>query len=94
MTPDDNPFEAGLGFAVAMEKPGGFIGHESLSRLNKHQLTRRLVGFALEDPEPLLYHDEPIWCEGELVGQIRVPGCMATPWAARSVLAQWKSKVG
>ena len=71
VTPDDNPFEAGLGFAVAMEKPGGFIGHESLSRFDKHQLTRRLVGFALEDPEPLLYHDEPIWCEGELVGQIR-----------------------
>ncbi len=33
-------------------------------------MTRRLVQFVLEDPEPLLYHDEPIWRDGERVGRI------------------------
>ena len=70
MTSDDNPLEAGLGFAVAMEKAGGFLGREALEREKKRVLTQRLVGFVLEDPEPMLYHDEPIWRNGERVGQI------------------------
>ena len=70
VTSDDNPFEAGLGFAVAMEKPGGFLGREALGVQDQRVLTQRLVGFALEDSEPMLYHDEPIWRNGERVGQI------------------------
>jgi len=36
----------------------------------KEGLKRRLVMFALEDPQPLLYYNEPIWRNGELVGYI------------------------
>jgi glycine cleavage system T protein len=67
---EDTPLEAGLGFAVAFGKAGGFIGEEALVRQKHDGLKRRLVTFAMEDPEPLLYHNEPIWRNGEMVGYI------------------------
>ena len=66
---EDTPLEAGLGFAVRWEKPD-FIGREALVAQRGRPLTKRLVVFALDDPEPLLYHDEPIWRDGVLVGRI------------------------
>jgi 4-methylaminobutanoate oxidase (formaldehyde-forming) len=66
---EDTPFEAGLGFAVRLGKRG-FIGREALAGRGEDPLTRRLVVFLLDDPEPLLYHAEPIWRDGELVGRI------------------------
>ena len=74
---EDTPLEAGLGFAVKFDKPGGFIGREALLRqkeglsdVKNGVLKKRLVQFALEDPEPLLYHNEPIWCDGRIVGDL------------------------
>jgi len=68
--PEDTPLEAGLGFAVALDKPVPFIGREALLAERDAPLSRRLVVFLLEDPEPLLYHDEPIWRGGALLGRI------------------------
>ncbi len=70
ITDEDNPLEAGLGFAVAWDKPGGFIGRQALEKLRGQPLQRRLVQFAFEDPEPLIYHEEPIFRNGCLVGRI------------------------
>ena len=70
ITDEDTPLEAGLGFAVAWGKPSGFIGRDALLRQKEQGLTRRLVQFALTDPEPLLYHNEPVWRDGELVGRL------------------------
>jgi 4-methylaminobutanoate oxidase (formaldehyde-forming) len=67
---EDTPLQAGLGFAVAMNKPGGFIGHAALLAQKSAGLTRRLVQFALTDDQPLLYHNEPIWRDGKIVGRI------------------------
>ena len=67
--PDDNPFQAGLGFAVDLDKPGGFRGREALLRVAEAPLKRRLVQFLLEDPMPMLYHEEPIWRDGVRVGR-------------------------
>ena len=67
ITPDDTPYEAGLGFAVRLDK-GDFIGREALIRQKEEGLTRRLVMFTLEDPEPLLNHEEPVFRDGELAG--------------------------
>jgi 4-methylaminobutanoate oxidase (formaldehyde-forming) len=67
--PDDTPLEAGLGFAVAFEKEG-FVGREALLRQRAGPRARRLVMFTLDDPEPLLLGDEPIWRDGALVGRI------------------------
>ena len=67
---EDTPLQAGLGFAVAMNKPGGFIGHAALLAQKEAGLTRRLVQFALTDDQHLLYHNEPIWRDGKIVGRI------------------------
>lgn len=66
---EDTPLQAGLGFTVAWDKPGGFIGRDALLPLRGQPPSRRLVCFTLEDPEPLLYHNEPIWRDGVLVGR-------------------------
>ena len=66
---EDTPLQAGLMFAVRLDKPGGFIGREALLRQRERGPGRRLVQFRLDDPEPLLYHDEPIWHDGRLVGR-------------------------
>jgi len=67
----DTPLEAGLGFIVDFEKPGGFIGKESLIvQRQTGALTKRLVQFLLEDPMPMLYYGEPIYRDGVWVGYI------------------------
>ena len=68
--PEDTPFEAGLGFAVRLDKRAPFLGREALLARREAPLRRRLLLFVLDDPEPLLYHDEPVWRDGELVGRI------------------------
>jgi len=66
ITPDDTPFEAGLGFCVKMDK-GDFIGRTALQQQLKTGVKRRLVVFTIENPEPLIYHDEPIYRDGRPV---------------------------
>lgn len=71
ITDEDTPLEAGLGFAVKMDKAGGFIGREALLRQKESGLKQRLVQFLLKSPEPLLYHNEPIWQGDRIAGYIR-----------------------
>jgi heterotetrameric sarcosine oxidase gamma subunit len=68
--PDDTPLDAGLAFTCAWDKPGGFIGRDALDSARSAPRKRRLVQFLLEDPEPMLYHDEPILLRGKRVGLI------------------------
>jgi glycine cleavage system T protein len=68
---EDTPLEAGLGFAVKWDKPGGFIGRDALLRQKSSGCAKRLVQFKLNTPAPLLYHNEPIWAGNSLVGYIR-----------------------
>ena len=66
----DTPLDAGLSFAVAWDKPGGFIGREVLLRQREQGARRRLMHFTLDDPDTLAYHDEPIYQDGEQVGHL------------------------
>lgn len=66
---EDTPFEAGLGFAVRLNKDA-FLGREVLLKQHHNGVKKRIVQFALEDPEALLYHNEPIWRDNEIVGFI------------------------
>ena len=68
LSPDETPLEAGLGFAVAWDKPGGFIGRDALLRQREGGVGKRLALFALEDPEPVLWGSEPILRDGVTVG--------------------------
>jgi len=69
ITDEDHVLEAGLGFAVKTDK-GDFIGRDAVLSKKQQGLTRRLVQFRLTDPEPLLYHNEPILRDGEIVGYL------------------------
>ncbi len=70
ITDEDTPLEAGLGFVCRLDKNTAFIGRDALLRQREAGLKRRLVQFALKDPEPLLYHNEPIYRDGEIVGYL------------------------
>ena len=63
--PDVSPLEAGLGFAVAWDKAGGFVGREALLAQRAAGVSRRLVQFAVEGAHPLLLHDEPVHRDGK-----------------------------
>jgi heterotetrameric sarcosine oxidase gamma subunit len=68
----DTVLEAGLGFAVALDKPGGFIGRDAvLAQKQRGPLRRRLVQVLLTDPEPLMFHAEVVHRNGEPAGYIR-----------------------
>jgi glycine cleavage system aminomethyltransferase T/glycine/D-amino acid oxidase-like deaminating enzyme len=68
----DTVLEAGLGFAVALDKPGGFIGREAVAAQKAAgPLSRRLVQVLLTDPEPLLFHAEVVRRNGTEVGYVR-----------------------
>ncbi|HIF97816.1 MAG TPA: FAD-dependent oxidoreductase [Myxococcales bacterium] len=66
--PEDSPLEAGLGFAVGWAKDANFVGREALEAQKKRGLERRLLQFQIHDPEVMLYHDEPIYRDGERMG--------------------------
>lgn len=68
LSPDETPLEAGLGFVVAWDKAGGFLGREALLRQRAQGIRKRLALFALEDPEPVLWGSEPILRNGVTVG--------------------------
>jgi 4-methylaminobutanoate oxidase (formaldehyde-forming) len=69
ITDEDHVLEAGLGFAVKPRK-GDFIGREAVLRKRDEGLTRRLLQFRLADPEPLLFHNEAIVRDGQIVSTI------------------------
>jgi 4-methylaminobutanoate oxidase (formaldehyde-forming) len=69
ITAEDHVLEAGLGFAVKTAKPE-FIGRDAVLRKKDEGLAARMVQFKLTDPEPLLYHNEPVIRDGEIVGYL------------------------
>lgn len=69
ITSEDHVMEAGLGFAVKKDKPN-YIGREAILEKQEKGLENRMLQFKLTDPEPLLYHNEPIVRDGEIVGYL------------------------
>src|SRR4051794_26606910 len=69
--PEDDQIAAGLGFCVAWDKPGGFLGREALLRVRgAGPPRRRLVQLRLEDDSKLLHHEEPVWADGRIIGSV------------------------
>ncbi|WP_288929120.1 FAD-dependent oxidoreductase [uncultured Maritimibacter sp.] len=66
ITDEDHVLEAGLGFAVKTDK-GNFIGRDAVLSKREAGLGRRMLQFKLTDPEPLLFHNEPILRDGKIV---------------------------
>lgn len=69
ITDEDHVLEAGLGFAVKTGK-GDFIGRDAVLRKQDQGLQRRLLQFRLQDPAPLLFHNEAVVRDGRIVGPV------------------------
>lgn len=67
----DSPLEVGLGFAVNLKKPGGFIGREAVLAKRAGGIRKQLVQLLVQDPEPLMYHAEVVRRNGEAMGYVR-----------------------
>ena len=67
----DNPIAAGLGFAVAWDKPGGFIGRDALLAARAAGPPRhRVVSLVVDDTDVELFGNEPVLHAGAL-GRLR-----------------------
>jgi len=67
----DNVLEVGLGFAVDLKK-GDFLGRAAVERLKAEgPLKKKLVQFLVEDPQPMLFHAEPVLRDGKALGYVR-----------------------
>jgi 4-methylaminobutanoate oxidase (formaldehyde-forming) len=73
LSPDETPWEAGLGFAVAIDKPA-FIGRDALLRQREHGIPKRLVLFTFDDPAAFPWGGEPILMDGRYVGELTSAG--------------------
>ncbi len=74
ITPDETPFEAGLGFAVALDKEADFIGREALVAAKAAGPRKRLRCLVLDDPRSVCLGNEPVRIGGEIVGRVTSGG--------------------
>jgi 4-methylaminobutanoate oxidase (formaldehyde-forming) len=69
ITDEDHVLEAGLGFSVRTQKPA-FVGRDAVLRKRDEGLKRRMVQFRLTDPEPMVWHNEALIRDGQIVGPV------------------------
>lgn len=81
ITSEDNVVDAGLSFAVDLSKPD-FIGKAAVAARKESGPKACMVQFLLQDSQPLLYHNEPILRDGEIVGYLSSGGYGHTLGAA------------
>jgi 4-methylaminobutanoate oxidase (formaldehyde-forming) len=74
LSPDETPLEAGIAYAVKLDKPAAFIGREALFRQRQAGLRKRLVLFTFDDPAAFPWGGEPIVMNGRNVGEITSAG--------------------
>ncbi len=74
ITPDETPDEAGLGFAVKVDKPGGFIGRQALVDARERGPRVKLACLTLEDPRSVALGNEPVRIGGEISGRVTTGG--------------------
>ncbi|MCC0016348.1 MAG: FAD-dependent oxidoreductase [Rhodobiaceae bacterium] len=74
ITPNDTPFEAGLGWAVKLKKNTPFMGRDAVESKTGKPLTKRLAGFTVDDPDAVLVGRETILRNGEPVGYLTSGG--------------------
>jgi 4-methylaminobutanoate oxidase (formaldehyde-forming) len=74
ITPDETPFEAGLGFAVALDKEAEFIGRDALVAAKAAGPRKRLRCLVLDDPRSVCLGNEPVRVDSEVVGRVTSGG--------------------
>jgi glycine cleavage system T protein len=73
ITPEDTPFEAGLGFAVAMRKPD-FVGRDALEKQAANGIERQLACLLLADAQSATFGNEPVFLDGRVVSRVTSGG--------------------
>ncbi len=73
ITPDESPFEAGLGFAVKLDK-GDFVGRDALLAAQERPLERKLACLVLDDQRSVALGSEPVRMDGEIHGWVTSGG--------------------
>ena len=74
ITPDETPYEAGLGFAVALDKGVPFVGREALVAARAAGPRKRLRCLVLDDPRSVALGNEPVRVGGDVVGRVTSGG--------------------
>jgi len=69
ITDEDHVLEAGLGF-TASRKKSAYLGRDAVLRKQDAGLDRKMVQFRLTDPQPLLFHNEAVVRDGQIVGPV------------------------
>ena len=72
ITSEENQYEAGLRFAISYKKNVDFIGKDALLKIRDQKLKKKLIILSLKNNKPgfpLLLHDEPILCDGKIIGR-------------------------
>jgi 4-methylaminobutanoate oxidase (formaldehyde-forming) len=74
ITPDETPYEGGVGFCVKLDKEGGFIGREGLLEAKDRGPRARLACLLLSDPRSVALGNEPVRVDGEIRGRVTTGG--------------------
>ncbi|MDC0205279.1 FAD-dependent oxidoreductase [Pelagibacteraceae bacterium] len=72
ISPEENPYEAGVKFIISFKKNINFIGRDSLNQIKDKKINKKFVMLSLDKSKPgypLLLHDEPIYYDGKIVGR-------------------------
>ena len=72
--PDETPFEAGLQFAVKLDKANDFIGREALLRLQEQPLNKKLLSFVFASPQAYAWGGDAVTMDGQAVGELSSAG--------------------
>jgi 4-methylaminobutanoate oxidase (formaldehyde-forming) len=67
----DSPLDVGLGFALDLRKPGGFLGKDAVLAKRAAGSHKQLVQVLLTDPAPLMFHAEVVRRDGVAMGYVR-----------------------
>ncbi|MGH8959847.1 MAG: GcvT family protein [Jatrophihabitantaceae bacterium] len=74
VTAETNPYEAGLGFCVKLDKPGGFEGCDVLREVKLGGPSRRLRAIVLDDPRAVVLGSEPVRIDDSVLGRVTSGG--------------------
>jgi 4-methylaminobutanoate oxidase (formaldehyde-forming) len=72
--PETTPDEAGLGFGIQLDKPGGFFGRDALLAARQHGVTRRLRCLTMNDPHEIALGGEPVLVGDTVLGRVTSGG--------------------
>jgi 4-methylaminobutanoate oxidase (formaldehyde-forming) len=78
LSPDDTPWEAGLDYAVKMDKPVAFLGRDALLRQRAAGIRKRIVMFTFDRPDAFPWGGEPILMDRKNVGELTSTGYSRT----------------